>query len=354
MLLDLSSRVLRLYHTTLFSHTMSPLPEDRGPAIRKVAIISPIVASIFVFLRLYSRLVLTRSPGLDDLVASLTLLSSIAYSVLICFATYNGMGKHEKDMPEDLKQHYSEWIVIVSELYCLTLIGYKLAILMTYHRIFSVSRRFRYACWTVMFFVVAYLVCNMITEVTGCHPLKKFWNKKTHGECVNFIALDITYGVFNVLTDFAIALLPLRPVWRLQMDRKEKIGLSLIFLTGIIAFVVALVRWIIACIDLTSEDRIWIAGLAFLWSVLEVNTGLICACCLPLKPLFVQVRRSSLVASMFSSQKSSPGSTQISKTTTTVVENKKRWPGNGRKSEGSDRAPVLDSFDQEMRRLGGV
>ncbi|KAL9107016.1 MAG: hypothetical protein Q9227_008052 [Pyrenula ochraceoflavens] len=324
---------------------------DRGPAIKDVAIVSPIVAGFFVFLRLYSRLVLTRSPGLDDLVAVLTLLASIAYSVLISFATYNGMGRHQWDMDEELTERYRKWIVISSELYCVALMGYKLTILMTYHRIFSVSKRFKYVCWSVMFVVVGYLFCNMITEVAGCIPLKKFWDEKVSGHCVNYLALDITYGIFNVLTDFAIAILPLRSVWRLQMDRKEKIGLSLIFLTGIIAFVVALIRWIIACIDLTATDSSWIAGLTFLWSVLEVNTGLICACSLPLKPLLIKATHSELLSSLFSSRRSSIDK-DITKTQTVTVETKRRWPGHGRKSEGSDRAPVLDSFDQEMRRLG--
>ena len=48
----------------------------------------------------------------------------------------------------------------------------------------------------------------------------------------------------------------------------------------------ALIRWIISVVDLFSYDRTWIAGLAFLWSILEVNTGLICGCLMVSMPLF--------------------------------------------------------------------
>ena len=47
----------------------------------------------------------------------------------------------------------------------------------------------------------------------------------------------------------------------------------------------ALVRWTYALKDLHSSDRIYIAGLNFLWSVLEINTGLICSCTVTFKPL---------------------------------------------------------------------
>ena len=42
---------------------MAAMPESRGPAIFKVAIISPIIASIFVVLRLYTRAFLAHSLG---------------------------------------------------------------------------------------------------------------------------------------------------------------------------------------------------------------------------------------------------------------------------------------------------
>ena len=112
----------------------------------------------------------------------------------------------------------------------------------TYNRIFSVSQRFRYACYTVMFVTVGYLFCNMITEVTGCQPLEKFWNLDTPGHCITFFAADIVYGSLNVITDLAIALLPVRLVWRIQINPRENIGLWFVLSSAIVAFVVALIR----------------------------------------------------------------------------------------------------------------
>ena len=89
----------------------------------------------------------------------------------------------------------------------------------------------------------------------------------------------------SVLSDLAIAILPIPIIWQTQIARRDKILLSLVFLSGLVAFVVALIRWILAIVDLTSDDRPWKAGLSFLFSILEINTGIICGCMATLKPL---------------------------------------------------------------------
>ena len=44
------------------------------------------------------------------------------------------------------------------------------------------------------------------------------------------------------------------------------------------AWAIACIRWAISTYNMLSYDRPWWAGISFLFSILEVNTGLICAC----------------------------------------------------------------------------
>ncbi|KAL9050400.1 MAG: hypothetical protein Q9162_006648 [Coniocarpon cinnabarinum] len=79
------------------------------------------------------------------------------------------------------------------------------------------------------------------------------------------------------------------------------------------AWTVAVVRFTYASVDLTAEDRTWIAGTTFFLSVLEVNTGLICGCTPALKPLIISARDTTLSwtrkysTSGFSRKRSQPG-----------------------------------------------
>ena len=107
-----------------------------------------------------------------------------------------------------------------------------MAILLLYLRVFHVSHRFKYATWATMFFVCGYLFCNLFTQYFGCSPVSKFWTHDTPGHCINIIKADLAYGSMNVISDFFIFVLPLPMVWRLNLTRKEKIGVYLVFMSG--------------------------------------------------------------------------------------------------------------------------
>ena len=71
-------------------------------------------------------------------------------------------------------------------------------------------------------------------EIFLCNPRQKIWNLLiTDGHCFDQTAAYMATGIFNVVSDFAILVLPIWPVWKLQMPRRKKIMISAIFATGI-------------------------------------------------------------------------------------------------------------------------
>ena len=138
-----------------------------------------------------------------------------------------------------------------------------------------------------MAFNAAYLTSNLILQVFSCTPVEKFFDPKIPGHCVSLIPPDIAWGCMNMLSDLAIAILPIPMIWKLKLPRRGKILLSLVFLSGLLAFAVAIARWLVSTIDLTvASDRTYLAGLGFLLSIWEVNTGIICGCTATFRPLF--------------------------------------------------------------------
>jgi len=263
-----------------------PGVETRGPAIVGTAIALPIFAACFIGARIYTRVHIIHFFGIDDWVAIATLVVSVAYSVCLGIWTHHGGGMHQYDMTDAIETEYYKWLLIASEFYALALLGYKTAILLLYIRLFKVNKNFVRFCYVVMAINAAYLLSNIILQIFSCTPVPKFYDKSLPGHCVSLKIPDILWGAMSMLSDFAIAWLPIPIVWRLKLSRQDKILVSLVFLSGLIAFVMAATRWIIATVDLTSEDQTWIAGLAFLFSIVEVNTGIICGCTATLKPLF--------------------------------------------------------------------
>jgi len=103
-----------------------------------------------------------------------------------------------------------------------------------YLRLFDSNKRFRYATWTVLFFVTGYLSCNIITLIFGCTPITKYWKSDEPGHCIDLVKADHAYGSMNVVSDVLLFILPLPMVWQLQLSRKEKLGLCLVFMSGIL------------------------------------------------------------------------------------------------------------------------
>jgi len=70
-----------------------------------------------------------------------------------------------------------------------------------------------------------------------CSPVEKAWLLETPGTCWNnriTIGYSIFAGVYSALMDFILALLPWFLVWRLQMKRREKLGVALAMSLGVL------------------------------------------------------------------------------------------------------------------------
>lgn len=180
-----------------------------------------------------------------------------AYPLLECVAkltrrtaTYNGMGLHIWDYNPGLTSSYyyvcpcippfslkpdsniSQWVNVSSELYLPSLLGYKLCILLTYYRLFSVNKIFR-ICWIiVVILTVGYLFSNIITQALGCNPTRKYYISSTPGTCINYKAAATAYGAMNVFSDLLITALPIKMIWGLQLDKREKWGLVAVLCSG--------------------------------------------------------------------------------------------------------------------------
>ena len=131
----------------------------------------------------------------------------------------------------------NQWVNLSSIIYGPTIFFIKLSILLQYLRIFVPNRKGNLsmffgvqACiWSIFVF---YLV-DTVFEIIMCIPRKKIWNPlMTTGHCFNTNAAFQATGIFNVISDFAIFLLPMPSLWKLQMSRKRKILMMTVFGTG--------------------------------------------------------------------------------------------------------------------------
>ncbi|KAJ9111096.1 hypothetical protein QFC19_001295 [Naganishia cerealis] len=159
---------------------------------------------------------------------------------------------------------------------------------------------FHYASIFLLFVVNAAGIVLTLLNVFQCRPVSAAleFNPPASVKCVNLISLYLCSAPINVLTDAAIVLLPLPILTNMRMEMRQKAVLVATFLTGIFITVVDIIR-IAYLQDALSEaavigrvswivpfgDIAWNASLSFMWSLVEMHVGIVCACVLVLKPL---------------------------------------------------------------------
>lgn len=120
----------------------------------------------------------------------------------------------------------------------------KASIVLLYLRTFSVcGRKFRITLYCVIGLLITSHLVVIPVYWLSIHPLKCQWKylDLTDGdyyslchERYNDFAYLIYVTSLSVLLDVVIIALPCREVWRLQMVRRQKIALLLVFLAGIV------------------------------------------------------------------------------------------------------------------------
>jgi len=107
----------------------------------------------------------------------------------------------------------------------------------------------------------------------------------TTGRCMNVKVIDIAAAVVNVVSDFVILLLPQGMIWKLRLDIKKRLGVSLIFATALLACASAATRLYYAVLLYHSDDVTWYGSLMVICMFPELGLGIV-VCCLPTVPKF--------------------------------------------------------------------
>ena len=132
-----------------------------------------------------------------------------------------------------------QWVNAAGIGYCLSVVLIKLAILLQYRRIFVPNRQgslpMYLTLYITMAIIVTFYIIAMIFNIVECTPREAIWNPFVQGaSCFNRDGLFQATGVFNVVSDFTILIIPIPKIWQLQMTRSRKIAVTGLFATGLL------------------------------------------------------------------------------------------------------------------------
>lgn len=133
----------------------------------------------------------------------------------------------------DVDQH-GQIIIAFQVLYCLSVATVKSSIVFFYIRIFAVNRTYRMVAYCVAAFIAAWAVMSVLVAFLSCTPLRFAWDPTIPGgSCDNQVGSFVAEAVLDVVADLMVLALPLRPIWKLQVNRSKKVVLFVIFGLGV-------------------------------------------------------------------------------------------------------------------------
>lgn len=181
----------------------------------------------------------------------------------------------------------------------------KTSILIFYLRLSKNSQNYlRIASYVTIAVVNIAGVVLTFMNAFQCSPVSAAYDpSKSERQCISIVTLYLCSAPVNIITDLAILVLPIPVLTGMRLPQRQKTILVITFTLGIFVTIVDVIR--IYYLQQASSDQAaqlsqyerlgatsdfaFSASTAFMWSAVEVNVGIICACIPTLKPLVKRI-----------------------------------------------------------------
>ncbi|KAK2594139.1 hypothetical protein QQS21_008138 [Conoideocrella luteorostrata] len=257
-------------------------PDNLQPWTVAVVVSMTLLALVAVGLRLLSRRMKHQSLWLDDKMIGWNLIV-----VGFIFAMYSsGMGIHADQVDAADIVMMAKWLVVAEVLYAWNLGWTKVSLLLMYYRIFR-HEYFKKLAWAIGAFVWAWVICITFLFIFICVPVQKLWYPQIPGRCINQVGTWIANAASTILTDLVILLMPIPQIWKLQLRKTEKIGLTFAFSLGFFVVFASAYRTSVL-FTYSNTDPTYTLAPTVGWTAIEMSAGIVSACLPTLLPIVLR------------------------------------------------------------------
>jgi hypothetical protein len=217
--------------------------DDFGPSLIGISWVLTFVAAAFLATRVYCKTHFNGTIWWDD---GVLLASFVCLLIQVCITSYCvslGYGKHIWDFPPENFPKFTLPVALRAVFSITALAWSKTAFGITLLRL--TNGWMKMTVWVIIITVNISLGISALLFFVQCKPLAAAWDLSVEGECIDNQILykyNVFSGAWGAAMDFALALLPWQMLAKLQMRRKEKIGVGLAMSMGFVAGIAAIVK----------------------------------------------------------------------------------------------------------------
>ncbi|KAL8880743.1 MAG: hypothetical protein Q9192_007953, partial [Flavoplaca navasiana] len=232
--------------TTVPGSKMPSLPPPPGGNLNRageVYTFTWVMATISIFFvagRMYSRARLTKNVWWDDWCIVLALLIDLAVAIMWTVYAGKGYARHMFYLKPPQLSHAGE-LNAISRSLCVLGIGIgKVSVAFLIERFAGPSKWRKYLLRSISISIIVSALLTVILFYAQCQPVRALWDKSLlkagKAKCWDPVPLatwnQVIAGYWAFL-DFALAIIPVDIIWKLQLSTKKKVGLSILLSAGI-------------------------------------------------------------------------------------------------------------------------
>ncbi|KAL5439828.1 hypothetical protein PMIN07_009666 [Paraphaeosphaeria minitans] len=264
--------------------------EDLGCLLKGVMWSQVVLAAIFIGMRSYTRHMILKNMGADDVLMIANLVTFVGFAACITVGVHYGISRGQAHYPR--RTTYSKAIMweAIGQAICTVGVAVSKSSVAVFLLRIVVSRWHKVMLWFCIATTTMWSVVATTLLFVQCRPTAYLWDWTIDGGYCwfNFTRVAISMGAWSTSMDFVFALLPWQIVYGLNMKRKDKLTVAIGLSLGIFSGICSSIRTHkLRALTSLSSDTVP----ALVWSATEVCTTVLCACTPLLRPLYLRVVR---------------------------------------------------------------
>ncbi|KAM5462876.1 hypothetical protein MferCBS49748_006268 [Microsporum ferrugineum] len=211
-------------------------PPSRESTVLVLGLTLICISTLCIMMRLFTNYKHMGKLCLDDYLCVFGEMAGIGFWAIIYNLARGGAATHTWDAPASLvtksfiKQQFAQQMLTAPAQWAT-----KAAVLALYIRIFNTVRWMRRTCYILIIVMLLVYGINIILAAVYCLPRNGApWDNTAFTRCAEPVVLQLFIGSFSVLADLILFALPFAIIPNLHVARTKKIGLTCVFVVGLL------------------------------------------------------------------------------------------------------------------------
>ncbi|KAI1872076.1 uncharacterized protein JN550_004279 [Neoarthrinium moseri] len=270
--------------------------ENSGPHVVASIIIVASLSTLFAAARLYVRLHIVRKFQFDDYMIVLSVVCSWMSVGFSTAAVHSGSGRHIQTLSGKQISGAIQFTLFGFVPGILSYVLPKMTVVTLLARLLNPSRWHLVWLWSMCIICLITMMGSVAIAFAQCQPTKSQWDLSVKPDFCwsKWILVKYSWGscAFSAFVDLYLSIYPAVVLYKIQLPRRKKIGLSIALGVGSISTVVAIYK-ITVLKGLASPDFTFDSCNLTIWTIVEGSVIIIAACIPLLQPLLEKIRKRS-------------------------------------------------------------